>query len=342
MDNQDLSKLAEEIEAAIAKRKKEPEQSNESSSVFQSQREQSGFFHIWFRGCNRYNVFYDYEDFTHFLIYCNSASEKHKTAITAFVLMDNHVHLQLYTNTLSLFMTSLLISFNKWYNKRWDMNGRVFGSPFSSCALYSRDALENNYLYILSNPIRAGICCKAEDYKWSSYHFMRKGYYNPLSTFIGLEMLASNYLFNNAKDLHNRITRYLHDSYKLSEDFGDIPDKFVKSTMDQNNNNDTNHNENRVTSVTEAKSIDHCKADNTNSTGKCDKKQYFVARPTDNEIANHYIYLLNGRNAEQIEKKEFIKIIKLLRHQSHASYRQISSVTHLSYAYILRLLKSNG
>jgi REP element-mobilizing transposase RayT len=342
MDNQDLSKLAEEIEAAIEKRKREPEQSNKPQSSFQSQREQSGFFHIWFRGCNRYNVFYDYEDFTHFLISCSSAAEKHKTAITAFVLMDNHVHLQLYTNTLSLFMTSLLISFNRWYNKRWEMNGRVFGSPFSSCALYSRDALENNYLYILTNPVRAGICKKAEDYKWSSYHFMKKGYYNPLSTFIGLEMFVSNYLFNNTKDLQNRINHYLHDSYDLSEDFGDIPDKSDKSKKDHNSSNDTNHNESRVSSETEAKSIDPCKVDNTNSTGKRCKKQNFTVRPTDNEIASHYIYLLNGRNAEQIEKKEFIKIIKLLRHQSHATYRQISSVTHQSYAYILRLLKSNG
>ncbi len=56
---------------------------------------QSGNIHVYLRGNCRYNVFYDDKDRIEFLIRCNNVAHKYDTKILAFVLMDNHVHLQL-------------------------------------------------------------------------------------------------------------------------------------------------------------------------------------------------------------------------------------------------------
>lgn len=131
------------------------------------------YYHVWFRGSNRFNVFYTQNDYTEFLCRLDKMAIKHDTQISAFVLMSNHVHLQVRSNQLTKFMISLLISYTHWYNKKYEMNGQLFGSPFSSSAIHSWDKLEHNLLYILTNPIRAGICKSITEYPWSSFFYCR-------------------------------------------------------------------------------------------------------------------------------------------------------------------------
>lgn len=253
-------------------------------------RVQKGFFHVWFRGGNRYNVFYEEGDYIGFLERCKTSATKNKTAITAFVLMNNHVHLQVYTHTLNQFMKSLLISFTQWYNNRKDMDGQVFKSPFSSSPIYSRSALERNLLYIFTNPVRAGMCLTVEDYKWSSFHFAKKGYYNPLKYLVDVEPAAMEYLYKSKSSLIKSAQGFVFSANIDSGGSGNKAEQKIK-----------------------------------------------LCKPNDSEVAIYLKTLLDGKNLRELSEKELSKIVKVLKHNQNATYRQISSLTHESYTRVKKL-----
>lgn len=274
-------------------------------------RVQKGFFHVWFRGGNRYNVFYEESDYIGFLQRCKNSAHKNKTAITAFVLMNNHVHLQVYTHTLNRFMKSLLISFTQWYNNRKDMDGQLFKSPFSSSPIYSRSSLERNFLYIITNPVRSGICLTAEEYRWSSFHFAKKGYYNPMKSFIDVEQTVMKYLYKSksslAKSAHNFVF-------------------YADSTPTFNS--------------TSTPSSTVVNPGPVNNLGCNCAHKIKLCKPNDSEVATYLKTLLGGRSLRELSEKELIKIVKILKQNQNATYRQISSLTHESYSRVKKLCQS--
>lgn len=171
-------------------------------------REQSGHFHVYFRGNSRQTVFYNDDDFIGFLIKCNFVSKQYHTKIAVFALMDNHVHLHLITDELTPFMRAFLISFTRWYNKRKGLSDKLFKSPFSSVRIYSKALIAENLLYIFSNPIKAGICQNPWEYKWSSYHFHNNTRKNPLQKFIDIDTSIVNEIFPNKTVLDNAIRTF--------------------------------------------------------------------------------------------------------------------------------------
>lgn len=267
-------------------------------------REQVGFFHVWIRGSNRYIVFYESEDFKGFLTRCKSAASRNETIVTAFVLMDNHVHLQIYTKSLTAFMKSLLMSFNQWYNLRKGMRGQVFTSPFCSRPIYSVDYLEYNFLYILTNPVRAGMCESVKDYRWSSYHFTKVGHYNFLDRFIDVNNMVANFLFSSNKDLNLKALAHINEFWAAKEANNQEPNNGISSTCV--------------------------------SSGGLDRG---TIRPTDNEVAQYLKFVLRGRDLGSVSRGELSRILKVLRFQGNASFRQISSVTHESFNDVVRMVK---
>lgn len=149
-------------------------------------RVQSGNIHVCFRGNNRNVVFYDDNDIIQLLLRINRFAKQYDTKIIAFVIMQNHVHLQVITNNLTPFMRSLLNSYSRWYNQKYGMSDQVFKSPFLSSNKRSREWATKSVLYILNNPIKAGICTQPKDYLWSSYHFYF-GRRNPLVRYIDVD-----------------------------------------------------------------------------------------------------------------------------------------------------------
>lgn len=132
-------------------------------------REQSGIFHVYFRGNGRQNVFYYDRDYIKFLEICNEVSQLYQTKICAIVIMDNHVHMNISTNQLTEFMRALLIRFVRWYNLDKGWAEQIFKRPFGSAKLISRGVIKENLGYILSNPVTDKICKQPWEYKWSSY-----------------------------------------------------------------------------------------------------------------------------------------------------------------------------
>ena len=304
-------------------------------------RDQIGFFHVWIRGSNRNNVFYNNADFIGFLERCHKSAIKNETIVSAFVLMDNHVHLQIYTRALNAFMKSLLMSFNQWYNWRKGLSGQLFNSPFSSKLIDNEDYLLYNYLYILTNPVRAGICKNITKYKWSSYHFTKKEKFNFLNKYINVSDLVFNNFFKSNIELHYTANKHLREYWSLLDDKKTIETN-TKAIADYKRANDDKKTlEREKESIKGLETIESDNKTRANNNNR-EKRSYLsrqtnhLVRPTDHEVATSLSFLLKERKLNELSHKELIRVMKILRDHGNATYRQISSVTHESLYEVIR------
>ena len=89
-------------------------------------RAQQGSFHVYGRGNKRNIVFYSSEDVIDFLRICNKTAEKYNTVLEEFVVMTNHFHLHLITDSLTEFMRRFLHNYVVRYNQRHKEKGKLF------------------------------------------------------------------------------------------------------------------------------------------------------------------------------------------------------------------------
>jgi len=171
-----------------------------------SARLQSGSIHVYARGNGRRVTFYDDEERYEFLRKCNRIAQQYDTQIEAFVLMDNHVHLQLQTNQLSKFMKVFLHGYSFWYNMRHGSSDKLFKTPFGSACKYSTEWQIRSILYILQNPVAAGICKQVSEYPWSSYNFYFQGE-TPLREIINIDTQKIESYYENKKTFDWALTR---------------------------------------------------------------------------------------------------------------------------------------
>ena len=85
--------------------------------------------------------------------------------------MSNHVHLLLRerTESVSVSLKRLAVSYAAYYNKKYQRVGHLFQDRFKSEPVNDMEYFVTLLRYIHQNPVKAGICSKAEDYDWSSW-----------------------------------------------------------------------------------------------------------------------------------------------------------------------------
>lgn len=127
-------------------------------------------YHLVCRGVRAEPIFITGTHFSVFLHTAGSRLGEHDHRLLAYCLMPNHVHLFLRCGraSLSAFMHRLLLSYAHFFNRSRDARGHVFQGRH-----HSRHCVEDDYAreilrYIHLNPVRAGICERAQDYPWSS------------------------------------------------------------------------------------------------------------------------------------------------------------------------------
>lgn len=128
-----------------------------------------GAFHIVSRGVDRRRIFLDDLDHEHYLGLLTKAVERHRWMLHAACLMPNHVHL-LITSTrarMSDGMRRLNGVYAAWFNFRYGRWGHLFGDRFWSGAVTDERQLAAAWAYVLSNPVRAGLCDRPSDWRWS-------------------------------------------------------------------------------------------------------------------------------------------------------------------------------
>jgi len=158
---------------------------------------QGSVVHIYNRGNNRENIFYDEQDYRAFLFRLGlvlgfeekELAEHPLTSVPysriritnlkkgcfklhAFCLMKNHFHIlieQCSDTSISKLILKAFTSYAMYINKKYGRVGHIFQDQFKSVLMESDPQLMWTSAYIHMNPVKAGLVKHPSQYKWSSY-----------------------------------------------------------------------------------------------------------------------------------------------------------------------------
>jgi len=147
------------------------------------------YYHIYNRGNNRQNIFFQPENYLYFL-----RNVKRYLAplakVTAYCLMPTHYHLLVKVQTsevlkkhilsetrveqtsevsISRAMMRLSVSYTKAINKRFARVGSLFQGQFQAKPVQNYPHLLNLCVYIHANPVKDGLVGLPEDWIYSNY-----------------------------------------------------------------------------------------------------------------------------------------------------------------------------
>lgn len=131
----------------------------------------TGYYHVIARGHNRQEIFRDEVDFGFYAGLLVRFREQFPYRCFHYCLMPNHVHLLLETGQVEI-LTGLMRRVQQAYQfhwrRRYQLVGYLWQGRFKSLPIEQEEYLLECGRYIERNPVRAGMCQKAEDYPWSS------------------------------------------------------------------------------------------------------------------------------------------------------------------------------
>ena len=126
--------------------------------------------HITQRGNRQQAIFFSEADRLRYVEMLAEACAAHATRCLAWCLMDNHVHLILVpasADGLRATVSSTHTRYAQRVNYGQGLSGHLFQGRFASYPM------DDGHLmvaarYVENNPVRAGLCRRAEDWRWSS------------------------------------------------------------------------------------------------------------------------------------------------------------------------------
>jgi REP element-mobilizing transposase RayT len=105
----------------------------------------------------------------------NNKKHPYRFEIANFCIMGNHIHFLLkpaHGESLSKIMQWILSVFAIHYNKRANIKGHVWYDRFKSIIINSLQQFISTFEYITNNPIKAGLCSSASEYKYCGQYFI--------------------------------------------------------------------------------------------------------------------------------------------------------------------------
>lgn len=188
----------------------------------------SKFLHIMIQGINKEYIFNEDIEIKLYLKYLRQKIKDTNVKIIAYCMMNNHAHFLIYYNNIdevSKLMSQVNTKYAIFYNKKNDRKGFVFRNRYKSEEILAHSHLITCIKYIHNNPVKAGICEKACDYKYSSYNE-----YNQSKRIL----LDWNFIEENFNEFNIKIENIL-DEYESDEVYRFIEnDDFYEKEFFQN------------------------------------------------------------------------------------------------------------
>jgi len=130
--------------------------------------------HVMIRGIEGTPIFQEDADRQKFLTRLGQLSDATGARILAWALMDNHVHLLLFSGPqgLSKLMRRLLTGYAVWHNQKYHRIGHLFQNRYKSIVCDEETYLLELVRYIHLNPLRASVVKNIEEldrYPWSGH-----------------------------------------------------------------------------------------------------------------------------------------------------------------------------
>ncbi|MBD2256694.1 transposase [Pseudanabaena sp. FACHB-2040] len=128
-------------------------------------------YHLYNRGNNRQNIFFERENYLYFLQQFRRYLVEDTLDVLAYCLMPNHYHflVRLRSQTLSQQMQAFSLSYTKAINRRYGRCGSLFQGRFRSIHVNCDRYLLYLSRYIHLNPVAAGFVEAPEAWEFSSY-----------------------------------------------------------------------------------------------------------------------------------------------------------------------------
>lgn len=133
---------------------------------------QSETYHIMLRGINQQQIFEDEEDYQKFVEVLKNYQAICGYTIYAYCLIGNHIHLlmRFSSETIGQVFKRIGSKYVYWYNIKYQRKGHLFQDRFKSEPVEDDSYFLTVIRYIHQNPVKAGLCKKLEDYRYSSYN----------------------------------------------------------------------------------------------------------------------------------------------------------------------------
>lgn len=169
---------------------------------------ESGIYHILLRGLNRQTIFIDDEDcdkFIQCLIECKALSG---FKLMAYCLMGNHLHMLIKEEKeqMEQIYKRIGLRYVYWYKRKYRRTGHLFQDRYKSEPVDDDGYFLSVLRYIHQNPVKAGLCKEASEYRWSSYNDYING-----SGITDAEFVLS--LFKNGKEEAKKLfVRYMNEA----------------------------------------------------------------------------------------------------------------------------------
>jgi putative transposase len=135
-----------------------------------------GYFHVTARGVEQRAIYLDREDCRAFLALFGGTARRFGWDLYAFCLMPNHYHLVVEATRDALSHGSQWLNgvYAQAFNRRHARWGHLFGGRFASWVIEREEHLYAACRYVLENPVRAGLCQRADDWPWSGSRWGRQ------------------------------------------------------------------------------------------------------------------------------------------------------------------------
>ncbi len=129
-------------------------------------------YHIYNRGCNKENIFFNEENYIYLLRKIKNSYIKYGATLIAYCLMPNHYHFlvrQVMDRPLSEWIQVLFNGYVQAVNKQQGRSGTLFQGKARHILVDDNSYLVHRARYIHFNPVEAGLVSRPEDWHFSNY-----------------------------------------------------------------------------------------------------------------------------------------------------------------------------
>jgi putative transposase len=128
-----------------------------------------GYFHVYSRATYEPELYRDHRDRQEFLRLLASCEDLHGWTCHAFCLMSTHYHLVVEASRedLSKGVERLNGRYARAFNRRYGRFGHLFAERFATRVIAGEQYLFEVCSYVVLNPVKAGLCVRAEEWPWS-------------------------------------------------------------------------------------------------------------------------------------------------------------------------------
>ena len=174
-------------------------------------------YHVIARGNNKECIFEEQKDKEYLLKLFKDIKQGMGFKVYAYVIMNNHYHfvIQIMDQPLYKIMHHIHNKYSKYYNNQYERVGHVFQGRYKALLIQDERYLLSVVRYVHHNPIKANICNKTDEYRWSSDIFYRKN----LNDFADIDVVL-NLLSTDRRQALGQYREYMAEEEDVNYDEG--------------------------------------------------------------------------------------------------------------------------